>query len=201
MNMRTIFWALACVCLLSGLVAPAATTANKQAVKGKSPAVPAKKAIATKESKAGNKAAVKAPVATAKHPAARGVQPTNTRYNTAANSRTRRPQVATSRGYVRPKVYAPPVQMLPSQDRYREIQNSLAQKGYLRSEPNGAWDGDTVDAMKRFQHDQNLDADGKINSLSLIALGLGPKRVVSASTLAPAVANPQPPTVNPPQRP
>jgi hypothetical protein len=32
-----------------------------------------------------------------------------------------------------------------------------------------------VDAMKRFQAAQNLDASGKINSLSLIALGLGPK--------------------------
>ncbi len=33
-----------------------------------------------------------------------------------------------------------------------------------------------MDALKRFQHDQNLVEDGKIGSLSLIALGLGPKR-------------------------
>ena len=33
---------------------------------------------------------------------------------------------------------------------------------------------DSVDALKRFQADQNLMPDGKINSFSLIALGLGP---------------------------
>jgi hypothetical protein len=30
--------------------------------------------------------------------------------------------------------------------------------------------------LKRFQREQNLPDDGKIGSLSLIALGLGPKR-------------------------
>ena len=34
----------------------------------------------------------------------------------------------------------------------------------------------SVDAMKRFQADQKISSSGKINSLSLIALGLGPKR-------------------------
>jgi hypothetical protein len=33
-----------------------------------------------------------------------------------------------------------------------------------------------VDALKRFQRDQNIGDDGKLGSLSLIALGLGPKR-------------------------
>lgn len=33
-----------------------------------------------------------------------------------------------------------------------------------------------MDALKRFQHDQNLTEDGKIGSVSLIALGLGPRR-------------------------
>lgn len=37
-----------------------------------------------------------------------------------------------------------------------------------------------MDALKRFQRDQNLTEDGKIGALSLIALGLGPNRAVSA---------------------
>jgi hypothetical protein len=32
-----------------------------------------------------------------------------------------------------------------------------------------------VDALKRFQDEQKLESSGKLNSLSLIALGLGPK--------------------------
>ena len=34
---------------------------------------------------------------------------------------------------------------------------------------------DPVDALKRFQSEQSLEPTGKIDSLSLIALGLGPK--------------------------
>ena len=33
-----------------------------------------------------------------------------------------------------------------------------------------------MEAMKRFQKDQNLEPSGKLTSLSLIALGLGPKQ-------------------------
>jgi len=67
-------------------------------------------------------------------------------------------------------------QLQPTQDRYKEIQTALASKGYLRSEQvTGGWDQNSADALKQFQSAQNLDASGKINSLSLIALGLGPK--------------------------
>ena len=37
-----------------------------------------------------------------------------------------------------------------------------------------------MDALKKFQAGQNLDSTGKINSLSLIALGLGPRRETAA---------------------
>jgi hypothetical protein len=40
-----------------------------------------------------------------------------------------------------------------------------------------------VDALKRFQREQNLTEDGKIGSLSLIALGLGPKRTVTPESI------------------
>jgi hypothetical protein len=66
-------------------------------------------------------------------------------------------------------------QTSPTPDRYREIQGALASKGYLKPEDaTGAWNQTSSDAMKKFQTEQNLDSTGKINSLSLIALGLGP---------------------------
>ena len=67
-------------------------------------------------------------------------------------------------------------QASPTTDRYKEIQDALVAKGYLQADDaNGRWDTNSVEALKRFQAEQNLDSSGKINSLSLIALGLGPK--------------------------
>jgi len=80
-------------------------------------------------------------------------------------------------------------QTAPTPDRYREIQSALATKGYLKSDDaSGKWDQASVDAMKKFQSDQNIEATGKLNSLSLIALGLGPRRDAGASVVAPASA-------------
>ncbi|MDR3700720.1 MAG: hypothetical protein P4L56_13835 [Candidatus Sulfopaludibacter sp.] len=68
-------------------------------------------------------------------------------------------------------------QMAPSPERYKEIQDALVAKGYLRPEDVGnGWNQASADGLKRFQGEQNIEASGKINSLSLIALGLGPKR-------------------------
>ena len=68
-------------------------------------------------------------------------------------------------------------QMAPSPERYHEIQDALVARGFLTSEQAaGGWNDASVDALKRFQAQQNLESSGKINSLSLIALGLGPKR-------------------------
>jgi peptidoglycan hydrolase-like protein with peptidoglycan-binding domain len=77
-------------------------------------------------------------------------------------------------------VYASPRQAHPVKERYQEIQQALAGKGYFVGEPNGEWSSDSIEALKKFQSDQNLDATGRITSLSLIALGLGPKRGASA---------------------
>jgi hypothetical protein len=80
-------------------------------------------------------------------------------------------------------------QLSPTPDRYKEIQQALVAKGYLpTAQANGQWTDASADALKRFQTDQNLDATGKINSLSLIALGLGPKH----DTAAPAKEPPAP---------
>lgn len=78
-------------------------------------------------------------------------------------------------------------QTTPSADRYREIQQALATKGYLTAEQStGAWDQTSISALKRFQQEQSLEPSGKINSLSLIALGLGPRR----EAMLPSTVNP-----------
>ncbi|MGA3236800.1 MAG: peptidoglycan-binding domain-containing protein [Bryobacteraceae bacterium] len=67
-------------------------------------------------------------------------------------------------------------QLQPTPERYKEIQQALLAKGYLQPEQaSGVWDQNSADALKQFQTAQNITASGKINSLSLIALGLGPK--------------------------
>jgi peptidoglycan hydrolase-like protein with peptidoglycan-binding domain len=81
-------------------------------------------------------------------------------------------------------------QQVPAADRYKEIQQALISRGYLTTPANGVWDAASMDAMKRFQQDQNLTPTGKISSLSLIALGLGPQREQAAAIAAPPAAPP-----------
>jgi peptidoglycan hydrolase-like protein with peptidoglycan-binding domain len=91
--------------------------------------------------------------------------------------------VATKHPATTTKKKAPVVARHPQQptpERYKEIQQALAAKGYFTAEPDGTWGPASVDALKRFQRDQKLVEDGKIGSLSLIALGLGPKRETAA---------------------
>lgn len=93
-------------------------------------------------------------------------------------------------------------QSRPTTERYREIQQALADKGFFKGEVNGTWSADSVDALKNFQRAQNLDPDGKLGSLSLIALGLGPKRITAASnSVAPPLPPPPPPPSAPPADP
>jgi hypothetical protein len=70
---------------------------------------------------------------------------------------------------------APTYQLHPDPDRYQVIQQALAERGYFKGESNGAWGDDSGDALRRFQADQKIENDGKIDALSLIALGLGPR--------------------------
>jgi peptidoglycan hydrolase-like protein with peptidoglycan-binding domain len=77
-------------------------------------------------------------------------------------------------------------QQSPTPERYKEIQQALATKGYFQGEPNGEWGPDSQAALKRFQTEQNLTSDGKLSSMSLIALGLGPKRFSAQSHSQPA---------------
>jgi hypothetical protein len=44
--------------------------------------------------------------------------------------------------------------------------------------------------MRRFQQQYHIEADGKLTALSVIALGLGPKRKSTSSLLPASVAPP-----------
>jgi peptidoglycan hydrolase-like protein with peptidoglycan-binding domain len=78
-------------------------------------------------------------------------------------------------------------QMTPTPERYKEVQAALAAKGYSQQTPDGVWSPDWAGALKRFQQDRKLEPTGKLNSLSLITLGLGPKR---GAATPPPPANP-----------
>jgi hypothetical protein len=127
--------------------------------------------------------ATKGAATTAKNsaPAKKGSAPSNSARRTVASSKkaaTKKP-AATWRNR----------QMAPSADRYHEIQDALAARGYLSAgDATGAWNQASIDALKRFQAEQNLESTGKINSLSLIALGLGPKRDPAPAVPVPEAA-------------
>ena len=87
-------------------------------------------------------------------------------------------------------------QSTPTPERYREIQQALAGKGYFKGVANGEWGPDSVDALRRFQADQSLEVDGKIGSVSLIALGLGPKRTTAQVRPDHPAVQPNPPAPN-----
>ena len=136
------------------------------------------------------KAVAKAPVAkstarktTAKSTARRYVPKGRAKTYARGRTRGRSPQPVAARRY-----YG---QQTPTQDRFTEIQQALITRGYLQSNPAGAWDTATVEALKRFQQEQNLPPTGKITSLSLIALGLGPRRNPLTANVAPPPAPPQ----------
>lgn len=64
-------------------------------------------------------------------------------------------------------------QMAPTPSRISEIQAALAKDGSYEGTPNGRWDGATIDAMRHFQSQHDLNPTGKIDALTLQKLGLG----------------------------
>ncbi|HVX67152.1 MAG TPA: peptidoglycan-binding domain-containing protein [Bryobacteraceae bacterium] len=85
-------------------------------------------------------------------------------------------------------------QMAPTPDRYREIQQALVAKGYGSQEPDGVWGPQWIESLKRFQQAQNLEPSGKLNALSLIGLGLGPRRetILPSASASTGTASTQP---------
>ena len=179
---------------IAALLALASTlsygAADTAASKKSSPA-PAKKTTKTKTAhKSSNRGKTTAKSGTT---AAKKGSSSKTTAKRGKSSRTKSAQAWRSR------------QLAPTPDRYKEIQSALAERGYLKKDPSGVWDTESTDAMRKFQHDQNLEATGKLNSLSLMALGLGAKHgsapaAVPARTSPPAPASPSPipaPAVSP----
>jgi hypothetical protein len=161
---------------------PAKKTTSPQKTVTKSSAPVAKKqAAAPSKARVTKRAAASG--TTASHPAAtkKGPSPAASR---PATQKTGSTTTAARRGKKGPpakRVTWRNRQLAPTPQRYKEIQDALAAKGYLKPEDaDGTWNQASMDAMKKFQAGQNLDSSGKINSLSLIALGLGPKRETAA---------------------
>jgi peptidoglycan hydrolase-like protein with peptidoglycan-binding domain len=78
-------------------------------------------------------------------------------------------------------------QRAPSRDRYKQIQTALRKRGYDPGPIDGQWGSKTSAALKRFEKDHNLPADGKLDSLALITLGLGPQRTAAKAEPNPTV--------------
>jgi peptidoglycan hydrolase-like protein with peptidoglycan-binding domain len=120
--------------------------------------------------------------------------------STAVKKKTATAASAKKKTSARKKAIAgPPRQLAPTPERYREIQQALADKGYLKSEPNGVWDDQSAEALKQFQTDQHLSPTGKISALSLIHLGLGPKTPAAPAVVPgpPALPESHPPAPEP----
>lgn len=156
-------WLLLLVALLTfGLIAGAAPP-KKRAASAKKPAVSASKKTAKQKYATANSRYKQ------KRAVARG----------RGRGRSPQPVAVQRRSYGQPR---------PTDDRYMEIERALATRGYLQREPSSDWTPDCSEALKRFQKDQNLPPNGKLTSLSLIALGLGPKR--DTSSVASSTPNP-----------
>lgn len=113
------------------------------------------------------------PVATkAKQAAAKAT--TATKVSSTRTSASKRP-TPKRLAYRKPAPYKPVAPTAPSSNRLREVQLALVERGYLQGDGSGAWNAQCVEALKRFEADQKVRVDGKIDSKTLIALGLGPK--------------------------
>jgi len=80
----------------------------------------------------------------------------------------------------------------PEPERIQEIQQALVQAGYLNAQPNGRWDDQTREAMRRYQADHGFPVTGLPEAKSLMKLGLGPHPLpadLGASNGASAGAN------------
>ena len=93
----------------------------------------------------------------------RSPAPSNSSRRTAARKRDARTPVEAR------------AQLRPTRERYAEIQTALAQAGYFQGPTNGDWGPTSVNALAYFQKDHGLEPTGKIDALSLVKLGLGPK--------------------------
>ena len=179
---------LCCAASAAALIL-AASAADAPAPQQKTPAPAAKaQSVSKAPAQVAHKAAVAPKTSIASKTAPRQASSRPATANTSAARTTTTARRTTSSALPRrPTTTWRNRQMAPTPDRYKEIQGALAAKGYLQpDDASGRWDQPSIDAMKKFQADQKLDSTGKINSLSLIALGLGPKHDSAPAPAKPA---------------
>ncbi len=142
--------------------------------------------------------AVVSPLLGFKQPIQKKSSPSATKQKPARSSKTKSHASSRRGRRSRHVTLAPSYQTHPDPERYRQIQQALATRGYFKGDANGVWGDDSIDALRRFESDQKLaDNDGKITALSLNALGLGAKH--DSSNLSPtAVAGSIPAAETPP---
>ncbi len=177
--------------------APAQSTAAKTSAPKTAPSPPASKSASASKSGSASKSAPAAHPASASSTAAKKTAPAATA-SKSGSAKSRRTGKAAP-----PPVASHRSQSAPTPDRYREIQQALAERGYLKSEPDGVWSTESAEALKLFQADHDLSPTGKLSSLSLIQLGLGPKHdytatAATAFAAAQAASPAEPPAAIPP---
>ncbi|HKD08508.1 MAG TPA: peptidoglycan-binding domain-containing protein [Bryobacteraceae bacterium] len=96
---------------------------------------------------------------------------------------------------VRRVAAGPPRQAAPTPERYKEIQQALADKGYLKTAPSGVWDAQSMEAMRQYQTDRKLEPSGKLTAAALIDLGLGPRNETHPVAATPPAQVPDPPKI------
>lgn len=174
--------ALSILCACAGVAATA--PAKSAAKKGTTKPAATKKATSKKAAATSKTVSTKSTAASTKTKSAKGQSTKGKTTKKAAPAATWRTR-----------------QQAPTPDRYKEIQQALIAKGYLKGEPTGVWDSDSIDAISRFQVDQKLTPTGKINAPSLIGLGLGAKSAGAPEAPplpgAPAPVQPAAPTAQP----
>lgn len=160
-----------CLVLIAGLAVvvaqdqPAPKTAAKKKSAAKKPSA-GKKSSTHKKSSAS--ASHSGSTSTARKSTAQKSPPTKATTKTASSSHHRR-----STGKTR-RAAAPRGQMHPTAERYKQIEEALAARGYLHDSPSGKWGPGSVEALRSFQADHQLPPTGKLDALSLEQLGLGP---------------------------
>ncbi len=75
-------------------------------------------------------------------------------------------------------------------ERVREIQLALIERGFLEGPPTGVYDAQTVEAMRRFQQAEGIEATGYPTAHALYRLGLHP----ASSNGSPSSARRSPPS-------
>jgi peptidoglycan hydrolase-like protein with peptidoglycan-binding domain len=136
----------------------------------------AKKPVASSKSKTAAKAPAASRTAAKKSSASKKTATSSKRRSSRTTSRARRS--------------GPPRQAAPSPERYMEIQQALASRGFYSGPVDGNWNAECVSGLKRFQEAQSLTPDGKLGALSLIALGLGPNRAANTQVPVPPLQSP-----------